>query len=165
MGARLTVRTASPFDAELAASIYVASSNVAFAAYQEPMQLTSHRIERWEADLARPGHHWWLAELGSVPIGLAGIRPSRDPVLEGVGELDTIAVLPSHWRQGIGRCLMSQANEALDLEEYERAVLWTWAGYPTAAAFYPTVDWELTGVTRDEGRQVCYGRQGRGLSR
>lgn len=154
----LRVRAANPADARAAAEIYVVSSNAAFADFQPPMELNEQRAAQWETDLARRDCHWWLAEIADEPVGLAGVGPSRDPVEAGVGELDTIAVIPEYWRRGIGRALMAVANEQLDRDGFDRAVLWTWVGYPAAAAFYPKVGWRLTARRRDRGRQICYER-------
>lgn len=152
------IRLADAEDAEIAAGIYVASSNAAFARYQAPMALSEARIRRWADDLANPQHRWWLSTVGDTATGLAGIGPIRDPVADGVGELDTIAVVPAQWRRGVGRALMAVANAGLDLAGYERAVLWTWAGYAAAGGFYPATGWSRTDQLRDQGRQVCYRR-------
>jgi GNAT superfamily N-acetyltransferase len=154
----LRLRPAGPPDGRAAAEIYVVSSNAAFGDFRPPKELTKEGIARWEADLARPGCHWWLADVADRPVGLAGVGPSRDPVQAGVGELDTIAVVPDRWRQGIGKALMALANEQLDRDGFERAVLWTWTNYLVAAAFYPKVGWHPTNGRRDQGRQTCYER-------
>jgi GNAT superfamily N-acetyltransferase len=154
----LRVRPAGPDDGRAAAEIYVVSSNAAFAAFQPPKELTRQQVARWETDLGRPGFHWWLADIAERPVGLAGVGPSRDPVKASVGELDTIAVVPDRWRQGIGKTLMVLANDQLDRDGFEQAVLWTWADYPAAAAFYPKVGWQPTSRRRDRGHQVCYER-------
>ena len=154
------IRPAVIEDAATVVAIYVTSSNAAFGAWQPPMRVTEQRVERWAADLVRPEHHWWVAEVGSEAAGFAGVGPSRDPVSEQIGELDTIAVFPRFWRRGIGRALMARANEQLDRDGYERAVLWTWADYPAAAGFYPAMGWSRRELYRDGGRQVSYWRTG-----
>lgn len=155
---RPDLRPAGPEDVAVAVGIYVDSSNAAFSAWQPRIQLDEVGMSRWTEDLAKPGYRWWIAEINGRAVGLAGIGPSRDPVGEAIGELDTIAVVPAWWRRGIGRALMAVANDHLDLDGYERAVLWTWAGYHRAAAFYPSVGWTRTQTFRDGGRQVCYSR-------
>lgn len=158
VAAALAIRGAAVRDAAAIAGIYVASSNAAFGAWQTPRRLTPERTDRWAANLARPRYHWWVAEAESRPVGFAGIGPSRDPVADEIGELDTIAVLPAYWRRGIGRALMARANAQLDRDGYERAVLWTWTDYPAAARFYPAMGWTRCGLHRDDGRQVSYWR-------
>ena len=92
--------------------IYIDSWNAGFGALlsQADRTVTPALIERWRHDLAQPvPHRWWVAErMGSI-AGFVGIGPSRDPVDARLGELDTIAVDPSHWRTGIGKELMSVA--------------------------------------------------------
>ncbi len=154
----LRVRAATVADAPVVAEIYVESSNAAFGSWQGPMELSAGRIRRWVIDLARPDHHWWVAEIGTETAGVSGIGPSREPVEPTVGELHTIAVLPAHWCHGFGRALTDVVNADLDADGYELAVLWTWADYPAAARFYPAVGWTCTDRYPESGRQVCYSR-------
>lgn len=56
---------------------------------------------------------------------------------------------------------MARANDQLDRDGYERAVVWTWADYPAAAAFYPAMGWTRGDQCRDGGRQVSYWRSSR----
>ena len=106
-----TIRPATVADAEVVARIYVDSQN---AGYGELLSwadrtATSELIERWSHDLALPlPHRWWVAEHRGSIVGFVGIGPCRDPVDSQLGELDSIAVDPPHWRMGIGtqpRCL------------------------------------------------------------
>jgi GNAT superfamily N-acetyltransferase len=133
----------------------VESSNAAFGLYQPPLVLTADRVGRWERDLGAIGSRWWVGCHNDVAIGIVGTCASRDPLEPGVGELDTVAISPAHWRQGFGRALMAVANAELDAT-FERSILWTWNGYEAAARFYPSVGWERSGITRDDGRQVCF---------
>lgn len=132
------------------------SSNAAFGAYQPPIELTKERVDRWIADLGDATKRWWVAVIGSKTVGVVGIGPSRDPIDAGVGELDTVAVLPECWRQGVGTALVRVANAQLDRSVYERAVLWTWTDYVAADAFYTRLGWQRTNMRRDLDRQVSY---------
>ena len=156
----IVVRDAVAADARTVTEIYVASATAAWSPYErQPVrEVTDERVAHWEADLQRPLHHWWVAELATHPAGVAGIGPSRDPIGPALGELDTIAVLPCYWRRGVGRALMAVANHQLDDDGYEEAVLWTWSGYATAHAFYAACGWQATNQLRDEGRQVAFSR-------
>ena len=157
----IAIRAASPDDAPDVARIYVESSNAAFTAYQPHRVLSDELVVRWAGDLGADHHRWWVAESHGVLVAVAGIGPSRDPVAPRLGELDTIAVVPTMWRRGVGTALMWLANEALDADGYESAVLWTWRDYQAAYEFYRSVQWEITDTTRDGGRQVCFRRDRR----
>jgi GNAT superfamily N-acetyltransferase len=101
-------------------------------------------------------HRWWAAEVDAALVGFVGIRPSRDPIDPALGELDTIAVAPTYWRQGIGRSLLVVALSYLRADGYSQAVLWTLAHYAQGQRFYEAAGWKLDGGIRDAGRQVRY---------
>ena len=91
-------------------------------------------------------------------MGFVGIRPSRDPVDPRLGEVDTIAVDPPHWRTGIGTALMSLALRHLASDGYDEVIVWTVEGYELGIAFYETMGWRRDGGVRDEGRQIRFSR-------
>ena len=163
----LRTRRASPADAPEVVRIYIESWNAGFGDLMRARAVDDDILERWRADLAAPlPHRWWVATRGDAIVGLAGIGPSRDPVDPTLGELDTIAVDPPHWRTGVGRVLMSLALEYLAKDGYREALLWTLANYPRGAAFYSSTGWRPNGASRENGRQLCYTHplQGRGRS-
>lgn len=123
------------------------------------IEVDDGRVDRWESELGGGPARWWVAEYGGVIVGLVGIGPSRDPVDAALGELDTIAVDPAHWRSGVGRALMQTAIEGLTEAGYPEAILWTLANYPQGQRFYEATGWRADGTTRDDGRQVRYRRQ------
>ena len=157
MVAEVDVRAAGPADAGEVARLYVASSNAGFGA-GNPRPLTDELVRRWAADLAPGAQRWWLAELDGVVVGFVGIGPSRDPVDPRLGELDTIAVDPDHWRRGIGRTLLRLAERELRADGYPEAILWTAAGYDLGHRFYAAMGWALDGGTRHEGAHVRFRR-------
>ena len=123
----LTIRPATPTDVDEVTRIYIESWNAGFGELlsQADRTVTPDLVERWSHDLARPApHRWWVAErMGSI-VGVVGIGPSRDPVDSQLGELDTIAVDPPHWRTGIGRALISLAFQSLVSDGYSEAIRW-----------------------------------------
>lgn len=153
------IRTAVPEDAEALVRIYIESWNNGFGDLMPRREVDAKLTSRWRTDLMQSTHRWWVAERNGTIVRFAGIGPSRDPVDPSIGELDTIAVDPSHWRAGVGRALMSQAVHFLAANGYAKAVVWTLAGYPQGAGFYRATGWKLTGAVRSAGAQVCYGRQ------
>ncbi len=153
----LLVRDARPDDAEAVARIYVDSSNMGFGDLMREKEFDPALIERWRATLsaALPAR-WWVAPRDGVIHGFVGIGPCRDPADASLGEVDTIAVDPNHWRIGVGRVLMRRALDYLEFDGYREARLWTLAEYLPAAAFYDAMGWSLNGTVRDEGRHLCY---------
>lgn len=157
MNARETIRVAEERDASAVVQVYIGSWNAGFAGLAPERRVDAELVARWKKDLIAPlPHRWWVAELNGIIIGFAGICPSRDPVDTNFGELDTIAVDPTMWRQGIGRGLMANALAYLVRDGYREAVLWTWANYDRGKAFYEKTGWFLDGRTRNDGRQVLY---------
>jgi GNAT superfamily N-acetyltransferase len=156
---QLAIRTARATDAAQVARIYIDSWNAGFGELMPHRTVTPELTGRWRKDLLMPiPHRWWVAELNGAIVGFAGIGPSRDPIEPGLGELDTIAVEPGYWRNGIGQRLMSTALEHLVADGYREAVVWTLANYPRGQLFYAATGWSLDGGTRDQGRQVRYRR-------
>ena len=157
----LTIRPATPADVDEVTWIYIDSWNAGFGELlsQADRTVTPDLVERWSHDLALPDpHRWWVAErMGSI-VGVVGIGPSRDPVDPQLGELDTIAVDPPHWRTGIGRALISLAFQYLVSDGYNEAIVWTVEGYERGIAFYEAMGWRRDGGVRDEGRQVRFRR-------
>ena len=151
------LRPAQDGDAEIVAAIYIASWNQGFGHLLGMRHHTAERIDRWRADLAGPTTEWTAAEVEGSVVGFIGIGPSRDPVDPTLGELDTIAVDPSCWRQGVGRALMVRGLEQLGAR-WDRAILWTPANYPRGHRFYEAMGWQQLDKTRHSGTEVAFGR-------
>jgi GNAT superfamily N-acetyltransferase len=150
------LRDATPDDADVVARIYVDSWNAGFAHLLPARGLTTGEVDRWRRDLAVSSVRWRVAADDGLVVGFAGTGPCRDPVDPALGELDTIAVDPDRWRQGVGHLLMADALEGLRHEGFASALLWTLADYPRGDAFYRASGWTPDGRSRDSGRQVSY---------
>ena len=99
-------------------------------------RLDGHRIS-----VDGAGRH----RLGALPdpvrrSGSARI-PATLPGRSALGELDTIAVDPSCWRQGVGRVLMVRGLVQLGAR-WDRAILWTPANYPRGNGFFKAMGWQ-----------------------
>ena len=70
--------------------------------------------------------------------------------------IDTIAVAPSHWHQGVGKSLMAHALEGLLVDGYKHAILWTLNDYPLGEKFYVSTGWVKSDATRNDGDQVQF---------
>lgn len=154
----LHLRRASPADAEGIAQVYVAAWNEGFAHLMPPRLLDSEQVARWSRELDAGRGQWWLADSGRSIVGVVVTGPSRDPVDPVLGELDTIAVAPAAWRQGVGRSLMSCALDDLCAAGYRDGILWTLADYARGQRFYESTGWRASGEARDSGRQVAFRR-------
>jgi ribosomal protein S18 acetylase RimI-like enzyme len=152
----ISLRDATADDAEQVARIYVDSWNAGFAGHLPARELSQREVTRWRADLAEAPVRWRAAVDSGEVVGFAGTGPCRDPVDPALGELDTIAVSPACWRQGVGRALMDDALDALRAAPFDTAVLWTLADYTRGDAFYRSTGWRPDGRSRDSGRQVSY---------
>lgn len=155
---RIAIRPAGPNDVPRMVQIYVDSWNEGFGELMPPQVVDVDRVSRWTIELTRGQSRWWVAEYDTSIVGLVGIGPSRDPVDPELGELDTIAVDPAHWRMGIGSALMQTALGALDVDGFTEAILWTLAGYDRGHRFYNSTGWTRDGGTRDNGHQVSFRR-------
>ena len=153
----IALRPAVTTDAHIVARIYIESWNQGFGHLLGMGELTPERVARWEHDLSDDGVDWTIAEADGVVVGFVGVGPSRDPVDPMLGELDTIAVDPAHWRVGIGRALMNHALAVLR-SSWCTAILWTPARYERGHAFYRATGWELLHRTRADGQHVAFGR-------
>jgi GNAT superfamily N-acetyltransferase len=152
------LRRATPADAEGVAAVYVSSWNEGFAGLMPPRVLDRDQVARWQRDLGPGSMRWWVAQAGEPVVGFAGTGPSRDPVDPALGELDTIAVAPSAWRQGVGRQLMNAALGDLLEASYREGILWTLDRYDRGRAFYEATGWRCSGEVRDSGRQIAFRR-------
>ena len=155
------IRPATVDDAGAITRIYIESWNAGFGELlsRADRAVTPELTERWRRDLAQPiPHRWWVAERRGEIVGFAGIGPSRDPVDPRLGELDTIAVDPPHWRTGVGTALISIALRYLVADGHREAIVWTVEGYEQGIAFYEALGWGRDGGTRDHGRHVSFRR-------
>jgi len=151
------IREARADDVEGIVRIYIESWNAGFTTLMPRRTITTDVMAQWTRDLAKPvPQRWWVAETDGAVVGFTGICPSRDPIDPAIGEVDTIAVDPLHWRAGIGRRLMMTALGHLAGDGYREAILWTLADYERGQRFYEATGWKIDGGLRDGGRQIRY---------
>jgi N-acetylglutamate synthase-like GNAT family acetyltransferase len=152
------LRRAVPSDAPAITDVYVTSWNVGFAGLMPRRVTDARQVARWERDLSAESSRWWVAHHDGDIVGFVGTGPSRDPIDPLLGELDTIAVAPSAWRKGIGRCLMNAALADLADADFQQGILWTLADYEQGQNFYEATGWLASGEVRDSGRQIAFRR-------
>jgi GNAT superfamily N-acetyltransferase len=150
-------RPARVDDARSVAEIYIDSWNEGFGDLMGRRELDDAQVERWRRTLDASPARWWVAQEGEEIVGFVGVGPSRDPVDRALGEVDTIAVSPVHWRRGVGRLLMTVALGAL-AADHPDAIVWTVAGYDRGHRFYEATGWQRDGGSRADGREVSFRR-------
>ena len=156
-----TIRPATQADTEVIVRMYIDSWNAGYGSLlsRADRTVTAEMTERWRRDLGRGlPYRWWVAEREGSIVGFVGIGPSRDPADPRLGEVDTIAVDPPHWRTGVGRALMSIAVRHLVSDGYDDAILWTVEHYERGQSFYEAMGWRRDGGVRDGGLQVRFRR-------
>ena len=94
-----------------------------------------------------------LAERDGVIVGFAAVLKRAD----GDAELDAIFVAPEHWREGIGRVLLDEA-ESIAIGRGARAMHVT--ANPNALAFYSACGYRVSGETQTRfGPAHTYSKQ------
>lgn len=83
-------------------------------------------------------------ENGQV-VGLVHIGPGRDGAFADAGEIQSIYVLPSYWRSGIGKKLLTAAEERLLALGFSRMYLWALTDNTRARAFYESMGMQMCG--------------------
>jgi GNAT superfamily N-acetyltransferase len=107
------------------------------------------RSDHWSSVLRQTTH------LGSRVIIAASNGPPRGfacfgaaTALKGAGELHSMNVIPSAWRQGYGTALIRVASEQLMEMGFSDAILWTSRHNARAQKFYSSHGWQPDGATR-----------------
>ena len=85
----------------------------------------------------------FVAYDGDTPIGVARLRETED----GTAKVERVAVRPARRGEGIGRRLMSAAEDAAASEGYRRVVLHAQA---SVVAFYLRLGYETVGERFEE---------------
>lgn len=84
-------------------------------------------------------------------VGVCSYGPSRRQRFAGYGEINSIYLLPTQQRQGIGQRLMHAALGTLRANGFDRIVLWVLTDNQAAQHFYWHVGFRPTTVTMNQG--------------
>lgn len=87
-----------------------------------------------------------LAE-GREVIGWVQGGSSRDEDCRSASEIYAIYILPSHWQQGVGRCLMARIYE--EFADCDETIVWVLDGNRRAIDFYMKLGYRPDGATKD----------------
>lgn len=90
-----------------------------------------------------------VAEVNGEVVGTVTFGKPRDPEPHGVGEIQSIYVLPEHWGGGHGSALFRGAAEKLKSQGYSAAYLWVLRDNARARAFYERMGMVSSGEERE----------------
>lgn len=140
----ITVREATPRDAEAIGGLATQTFNESFAWYNSPenmRQYTSTHFtpERIREELQKAGTWFFLAYDGELPVGYAKLRDTEHPAeLKGKKhlEIERIYVLKSHHKQKVGYALMNRCIALAREMKLDCVWLGVWEKNEGARAFY-----------------------------
>lgn len=141
----MKVREANDDDVHRIAEIHVRSWKAAYRDVLPDALLdglsASERRQSWGALLSGAGDRWLtlVAEgSGGVLTGFCSVAtPGRDEDIgEATAEVGAFYVDPDHWREGVGRVMLSVALEQLGEKGWRDVVLWVLPENRAALAFY-----------------------------
>ncbi|MBD7956202.1 GNAT family N-acetyltransferase [Microbacterium sp. Sa4CUA7] len=160
------IREATADDAPAIAAIRITTWRAAYAGLIPQRALhrldihrdADNRRRRWDVAHADPRHVDLLAFVDDEPVGWAAVGTpldADDGDGDGDGDSDdgqlyAIYVLPEHWDAGVGRALLTRAEQALREGGFARGQLWVLAGNDRAAAFYERHGWLEDGTRKLE---------------
>jgi ribosomal protein S18 acetylase RimI-like enzyme len=158
------IRRATPDDAPTIAVIHVAASRAAYQHLLPEEFLSSFTVERrergWRQSLEADECQVWIAEEGADAVGWICTGPCRDPdASPTTAELWAMYLLPTRWRQGIGRALWQAALAPLEAAGATAITLWVLEANHRARAFYRSLGFE-----EDPGMTQVRTRGGKGIA-
>jgi ribosomal protein S18 acetylase RimI-like enzyme len=167
------VRDARPEDAAAIARVHTRSWQVAYAHAFPAEALAGISVERrtdwWAQRLAAtpPRAALLVAEAAGEVRGFASVGAARDDG-EMLGELYAIYVDPDHWGAGLGRALITEAEERLRAAGFAEAILWVLEDNPRTRRFYEAAGWTHDGGSKRDthlGTEVAEVRYRKRLER
>ena len=125
-------------------------SQAEWAGPDVPIPAVEEEELEWELRFARSAA--WICAAEDADGRVAGVaafaqgtvsREDRTRVA-GLAHVSAVFVHPRHWRQGIARALLAEADEAMRAAGFDRAQLWTLEGSP-AERLYTALGWTPDG--------------------
>lgn len=92
---------------------------------------------------------YYLLEADGVPVGAASLHPTRDTDLPNTAEFSFFYFLPSAWRRGYGKRLLTHLKSEATALGYETLCCWVLEQNLRAISFYTS-----QGMLRDGARQT-----------
>jgi ribosomal protein S18 acetylase RimI-like enzyme len=136
-----TIRSATPDDARVIATIHVEAWRTAYRGIVPDEYLNSLSIDgresAWRQHLLASHATTWVAQVSDAIVAWISIGPSRDADAgASTGEIWAVYVAPVCWRRGVGRSLCEHAEQQLRLEGFIELTLWVLKDNERAVKFY-----------------------------
>jgi ribosomal protein S18 acetylase RimI-like enzyme len=151
----MNIRRAQESDAPALAKVHVDSWRAAYRGLVLDSVLQGFtyqgRTERFWQSLAMGSEETYLVEENGDVMGFLILGVCRDPDLnvDCTGEIWGIYISPNHWRKGLGKRLLEEAESMLKSRGYKEAVLWVLEGNQQARRFYEAMGFRLDGGIKD----------------
>jgi GNAT superfamily N-acetyltransferase len=151
----ISVRTATPRDAEGVARVHVGTWQAAYRGLVPDEYLDALDVDDRIAAYGRfgtlndPQRPMWVADVDGAIVGFVMVGPSDDE--DGVGELLAIYVEADHWGSVVGVELMTRAIDWLS-SRFAHATLWVLEGNERARRFYERGGWFFDGTRKEDDR-------------
>jgi GNAT superfamily N-acetyltransferase len=162
-GNSISVRTAGARDAALLASLGEATFRESWARFNDPADMAAYCLANFttgllEADLARPGVRYLIAESGAEAAGYLRLAAEAAPacvIAARPVEISRLYSLRSWHGRGVGPVLMTAGLRDARVAGHDVAWLAVWQRAPQPLAFYRKWGFEVVGTTRFHlGRDV-----------
>lgn len=149
----MNIRRAEISDASEIARIHVETWRIAYAEIVPSSYLArldkEERAKSWANKLSDPNEEARVAVLADGSIaGWTSFGPSRDNDDKEAGEVYAIYVDQSHWGQGTGRTLLTDAILHLGRKGYSSVSLWVLEENQRARRFYEKAGFDLDGASK-----------------
>ena len=111
----------------------------------------SQWVDEWAQRFDRPGAwlHVAVDDAGAIAGAVSFAQAfAEGDAIAGRAHVNAVFVDPAHWRRGIARALLDEADAAMRQAGYREVQLWTLEGSP-AEDMYKALGWQ-----RDGRRQI-----------
>jgi ribosomal protein S18 acetylase RimI-like enzyme len=151
----MNIRRAQESDAPFLAKVHIDAWHAAYRGSVPDSFLQGFtyqsRAERFRQSLATGSEETYLVEENGKVMGFLTLGACRDSDLnvDCTGEIWGIYISPTHWRKGLGKRLLEEAQSLLKSKGYKEAVLWVLEGNQLARRFYEAMGFRLDGGTKE----------------
>ena len=151
----MNIRRAQESDAPFLAKVHIDAWHAAYRGSVPDSFLQGFtyqsRTERFRQSLATGSEETYLVEENGKVMGFLTLGACRDSDLnvDCTGEIWGIYISPTHWRKGLGKRLLEEAQSLLESKGCKEAVLWVLEGNQLARRFYEAMGFRLDGGTKE----------------